>query len=129
MANRVGGLDRLKRKLEQLPQILRDEVREALDQSANEMADMVRTNLPNGPDERGHIRDSVAVKEGRHGLSVEVSMGDGAHPYAAPLEFGHANGSKHTPATPVFFPARKVVGKKHRNRVRRAFRRGVKKIT
>lgn len=126
---RGDGLARLKRKLERFPQILKDEVRPALEQSANQMADIVRRNLPNGPDDRGHIRDSVQVTDGRHELSVKVSMGDANQPYAAPLEFGHANGSKHTPATPVFFPARKITTKRHRARVSRAFRRGVKKLT
>ncbi len=126
---RIGGLDRLKRKLEQLPTVLKDELRAAVEQSANEMADRVRNNLPTGPDERGHIRDSVRVSDGKHELAKKVTMGGEGFEYGPALEFGHANGSKHTPGVPVFFPARRVSSKRHRARVRRAYRRGVKKIT
>lgn len=111
-----------------MPGALKDALKEQLDRSADEMVALVVRNIPDGPDKGGHIRDAVHKEAGKHDLSVVVVYGDAEHPYAAPLEFGHANGSKHTAPTPVFFPARRVVAKKHKRRMSRAARKAIKGI-
>ena len=130
---RRGGFDgqrAYEAKLMAHPQAVRDAAKDAIDKTAAETVARLKLNVPHGPDERGHIVDSIRVEPGRHELEVVIKVGSEAMPYAAPLEFGHKNpdGSRTAPAK-FFFPTIKVMRKKLRARTIRAIRAAYRKLS
>lgn len=104
---KVKGVDKLKRKLKAMPKIARDEIHDALRQSA---AEMVGTAKSFAPVKSGALRDSVGYTFGDYkpensnvrgvvgggsrladpDLTVTIHAGDAKAYYAAFVEFGTA---------------------------------------
>jgi len=124
---KVDGLDALNRKLAAMPVAAKAEIKKALDKSAAEMEAMA-TAL--APVENGDLRRSVVRShEGSHELQVIVRAGDENTP-AGPVEFGHDQDSPDGGAAPVpfFWPAYRVMKKRHKGRVKRAITRAAKAV-
>ncbi|MDO1559823.1 HK97 gp10 family phage protein [Brevundimonas sp. 2R-24] len=120
------GLAEFQRRIDALPDHVRTAARQALEKSTDEAVSLIQRNVATHPD-APHIRDTVRAEPGRSDLSIDVVMGSEEAPYAAPLEFGHmAPDGSHVPAQPVFYPAVKVVRKRHRSRIAREVRKALK---
>lgn len=98
--------------------------------SAKEFEALVRQIVPRGPEERGHLVDTLrSWSVGETGVAVGIGNRGGGKPYPLHLEAGHRNkDGSHTPATPFWFPAKRVLKKKHNNRALRAERAAIKTI-
>ena len=154
MATKVEGLDRLKRKLRRFPEIAREQIARAMEQSAQEVVEMARRLAPV---DDGDLRDSIGWSwygapqgsivlgevrpEGSRGagnLSIVIYAGDDRAWYARFVEFGtnaHVNGgifagTQHpgTRAQPFFYPAWRAMRKRAKSRVSRAVRATAKKV-
>jgi HK97 gp10 family phage protein len=148
------GVDKLKRKLRAIPQIAREEIHVALQQSAAEMADTAKNFAPV---KSGTLRNSIGYTSGAYkaenanvrgvggggklndkDLTVTIHAGDAKAYYAAFVEFGtapHTNKGKfagsHNPgasARPFFFPAYRLVKKRVTSKISRATSRAAKKV-
>jgi hypothetical protein len=111
------------RKAFALPDEARKAMMDTIVKSTDEAVNKIKNNLPTGPERNGHIRDTVKAERGRTVMTIDVVMGSAEQPYPAGLEWGHMVHGKHVPAQPVFFPAIKIVRKKHRARMRRAIKK------
>lgn len=102
------------------------EARRACELAANEAAALAKASVSKGDARGGHIQDSIRVVK-IDADTWAVKVGDAAREYAAPLEFGHAapDGSR-VPPRKFFFPAIRVVNKRHRARIRRWFRKAIR---
>lgn len=127
---KVEGIERLREKLLALvnSSTARGSVRAANAKSADEMAALVRAIIPRGNDEEGHVADTLKrFQEGDWGEGV--SIGDAAHRYPLHLEAGHRDkGGKHVPAKPYWYPSLRVLRKRSKGRVNRAYLAAVKQI-
>jgi HK97 gp10 family phage protein len=101
---KISNVDRLKRKLRAMPQAVKDEIRIALMESADEITDLAQSFVPV---RTGALRDSIrwrfgdvpgnrkAVLVGKttlggHELSVTIEAGDEETYWARFVEFGTA---------------------------------------
>lgn len=149
------GVDRLKRKLKRMPQVARKEIKAALQQSAEELAETAKSLAPV---KSGALRDSIGYTFGNYkaenanvrgvsggggrlndpDLTVTVHAGDAKAFYAAFVEFGtagHKAGGKFkgayippSPAQPYFFPAYRLVKRRVRSRISRATNKAARKV-
>lgn len=111
------------RRINAIPVEAREAIKEALVKGTDEAVVKIKANLPVGPDERGHIRDTVKSSPGRTELTIDVSMGSSEQPYSAALEWGHHVHGHHVPAVPVFFPQIRKAKKRTRARIRRSIKK------
>lgn len=152
MPTRVLGLDRLKRKLRQLPEAAKAEIAKAMEQTAGEVVAMAKALVRA---DSGTLRDSIGwtygdapvgaltlgkVRSGQSSgnLVITVFAGGGDAFYARWIEFGtapHINegrfaGSEHpgTAAQPFFYPSWRANRRKGRGRVTRAITKAAKRI-
>jgi HK97 gp10 family phage protein len=148
---KIRNLDRLKRRIRQMPVATKAEIRAALDDGSSEMVDLAKTFVPK---KRGALRDSIGKTWGEykpenanvrgvssggagHELSVVIHAGDANSYYASWVEFGtapHKNGGKFkgtqnpgAKASPYFFPAYRLLKKRMKSKLSRAMRRAIKK--
>jgi HK97 gp10 family phage protein len=151
---KIEGLERLKKRFDRLPANVFDEVGKAIETGANEIADMQKRLAPV---RTGALRDSIAVsldgkppryaafrpKKGRNavapeaGVTAVITAGNPEVRYAHLVEFGTAphvvggkfKGAEHpgARAEPFFYPAYRVLKRRVRGRISRAFSKGVKK--
>lgn len=154
MATKVQGLDRLRRKLTRLPELAREEIAKAMEQSANEIVAMMKS-LVAGSTDTGTLQMSInwtwgdapkgsmvlgAVRQGGRGagnMAITIYAGGGDAFHARFVEFGtspHLNGGKFagsqhpgTPAQPFFYPAWRAGRKRARGRVTRAITKSAKR--
>ena len=148
------GVDKLKRKLKAIPVVARQEIHEALQQSAAEMTATARNFAPV---DSYALRNSIGYTFGEYkaenanvrgvsgggklndkDLTVTIHAGDAKAFYAAFVEFGtaaHTNKGKfagsHNPGTsagPFFFPAYRLVKKRVTSRISRATNKAAKKV-
>jgi HK97 gp10 family phage protein len=152
---KIQNLDRLKKKLAELPKVARQEMRKALDQSAAEIVDLQRRFAPV---QSGDLRDSIdytfgafeaensnvrGVSGGGGGvgdpdLTVTIHAGDAKAYYAAFVEFGtapHVSGGKFagsenpgTTAQPFFYPGFRLGKKKTKSRIARAATKAARRV-
>jgi HK97 gp10 family phage protein len=131
-----GGISRLQARLLAIPQQVRDGIKPAMEKSAQEIVDAMKTLVPV---KTGHLRDSIgwtwgdppkgSVVLGKssalEGLTITIYAGEGEHDvfYARFVEFGTA----HAHAHPFFFPAYRLYKKRAANRIKRAVRTSVRK--
>ena len=107
------------RKLAAQRKVAEEKLKKACEKSARDQANLMARTAPVGP-QAPHIRDTIEVEITADGATARVGSPETP---AAPIEQGHMkkNGT-HVPGARFFYPARKVIGKKHRGRVRRAGR-------
>lgn len=147
---RILGLDRLKRKLRQFPDAVTKEIRQAMEQSAGEIVEMMKSLVAV---ESGELRDSIgwtwgdrprysqavaAVKSRDGNMVITIYAGNERVRYAHLVEFGsapHINagkfaGSKHpgTAAQPYFFVSFRALRRRAKGRVTRAVNKAAKRM-
>ena len=101
-------------------------IQPALDQSADELVDSIKSIAPVSELEMhpGELRDSTHKEAGSTSLSVNVvvdAKDAKGHGFAPHVEFGHkTKDGKHVAAVPFFFPSVRVGKKKLSGRISRA---------
>lgn len=120
----ITGLDRLRKRLEGLPDEIEAALVEAVKASAEAVRDEVRRTVPvdqSGQDSH-HLRDTVAIRYREEGLVAEVGWFDQADSYATFVEYG----TRRRPAQPSLRPAFEAERRRYRARlsdeVRKALR-------
>ena len=147
MANgaRIIGLAKLQKKLNAMPQIAKDEIKRALEQSANEIVDMMRNLVPV---DSGALRDSIGWTYGeapRGAMTIgsvraseltgdltitvyagtrDKKLGEADAYYARWVEFG----TQKMQAQPFFYPAYRALRRRAKGRVTRATNKAAKKV-
>lgn len=146
----VIGLDRLKKKLQRFPAIVEQEIRAAMEVSANEMVALMKSLVPV---ESGTLRESIGwswgeapkgamtigrVQSRSGNLVITIYAGGGDAFYAWIVELGsapHLNGgrfagSQHpgTAAKPFFFVSFRALRRRARGRVTRSINKAAKRI-
>lgn len=133
MATRVEGLDRLRKKLNAIPEISRQEIRKALEKSAEEIVALAKSLVPVAT---GELRDSIgwtwgdapsgsmvlAEASGPDDLKITVFAGNSEAFYARWVEFGTTK-MQHQP---FFYPAYRALRKRVRGRITRATRKAAR---
>ncbi|WP_086809811.1 HK97-gp10 family putative phage morphogenesis protein [Streptomyces reticuliscabiei] len=95
---RITGLDRLRKRLADLP----DEVEAALVKAVKESAEAVRDEVRRtAPVATGNLRESVDIRYREGGLVADVGWFDQADSYATYVEYG----TRGRPAQPSLRPA------------------------
>lgn len=142
---RIRNLDSFKRKLRLLPQIAKDEIRRGLEQSADEIVNLMKRMVPV---DEGKLRDSIgwtwgAPPEGASvftqaagdaGTVITIYAGDRntVVTNARGVEFQNAFiqefGAKHRGASPFFRPAWRLSRKRAQNRISRSLGRAARKV-
>lgn len=147
---KVQGLDRLKRKLRAFPEIVKAEIRTAMEQGADEIVNMMKSLVPV---ESGELRDSIgwtwgdrpaysqaigSVKSADGNMVITIYAGNSKVRYAHLVEFGtspHVNGGKFagsqhpgTKAQPFFFVSYRALRKRTKSRVTRAVNKAAKRM-
>jgi len=117
----ISGLDRLQAKLRAMPREAKEEIRTALNRSADEVVNLARTLAPVAD---GDLRGSIRKESGSHDLKIDVKAGNEKAFYARWVEFG----APHRTATPFFFPAYRSLKKRIRSRLTRASTKAAKKV-
>ncbi|PDS97521.1 hypothetical protein CO659_12715 [Rhizobium sp. S9] len=146
----IKGLKELQRKLDRLPQVAKERIREAMEQGAGEIVTMMRSLVPT---DSGDLRDSIAWTWGRApkgamtlgkvqsvggDLTITVYAGNATAYYARFVEFGtasHTAGGKFAgatipaiPASPFFFVSYRANRKKVKSRITRAINKAAKEV-
>ena len=127
-------LDRLKRRLEAIPESVRNAVKPALQKSADELADRMRSLAPV---DQGDLRDSIAVTMGP-GRTPPYSTPGGAKEVLenavaitvgnSKVRYGHIleHGSTKMAAQPFFWPSYRLLRRKLQNRIKRRISKAVR---
>jgi hypothetical protein len=126
---RTQNLQRFKEKvLKRFPQAAKDEIRKANDKNADEFMAKLRQIVPT---DTGELERTIAKEPGRTETAVAVGVGDAETP-AGPVEYGHmtgeqgSSGREHVRGRPFFWPARRVLFKRMKNRTARAMTKAAK---
>ena len=99
----VNGIARLKRRLEDLPDEIRQALAKGVEKSAEAIAEDVSRNVPvdtSGRDSH-HLKDTVDIRYREDGLIAQIGWFDQQDYYAAFVEFG----TRSQPAQPSLHPA------------------------
>lgn len=128
MVNRVEGLDRLKARLTALSAAARAEMLRAHNANADEFMAKVAQIVPRSNDPDGvELADTLEKVAGQTETGVKVQIGGAPALYPAHLELGHMGpGGKKVDATPFWYPAKRVLKKRHRGRSARALNKAIK---
>jgi HK97 gp10 family phage protein len=131
---KIQGADRLKRKLRVLPKIAREEIRKALAQGAEEIADLARRLVPV---DEGDLRASIGWTFGRppkgsrilgqakgNGIAATIYAGSSEAFYSRWVEFGTVK----MRARPYFYPAYRLGRKRAKSRISRAMTKAAKRV-
>lgn len=123
---RVEGLEALERRVAELPDVLRDQIKKAMVNNGKALVKRLRSVAPR---EKGDLLASIEMVEGPGPLAVTVRAGNAETP-GKHVEYGHdAPDGTHVPAVPFFWPSYRVEKKAIRGRVVRATNAGVKAVT
>lgn len=134
---RIIGLAKLQKKLNAMPRIAKDEIKRALEQSANEIVELAKTLVP---EDTGDLKDSIGWTYGKvprgamtlgkvfasklaTDLTITIYAGNSEAYYARFVEFGTQKMS----ARPYFYPSYRANKKKAQSRIRRSITRAAKK--
>ncbi|MFJ6386448.1 HK97-gp10 family putative phage morphogenesis protein [Streptomyces sp. NPDC091972] len=99
----VNGIARLKRRLEDLPDEIRQALAKGVQKSAEAIAEDVARNVPvdiSGRDSH-HLKDTVDIRYREDGLIAEIGWFDQQDYYAAFVEYG----TRRQAAQPTLGPA------------------------
>ena len=134
---RIIGLAKLQKKLNAMPQIAKEEIKKALEQSADEIVELAKNLVP---EDTGELRDSIGWTYGKvprgamtlgkvfasklaTDLTITIYAGNSEAYYARFVEFGTQKMS----ARPYFYPSYRANKKKAQSRIRRSITRAAKK--
>ena len=127
-----GGISRLRRRLNAIPEVVKQAVQPALQKSADEIVTAMQHLVP---EDQGTLKASIRSEPGEHELQLQITAGGAAttrpvrqgttaeYDYALGVEFGTSK----APAKPFFFPAYRLNRKKVERRIKRAIGQAVKK--
>lgn len=141
MATKIQGLERLRRKLQKMPERIEEQIRLVMEKSANEIVAMAKSLVPV---DSGALRDSIGwtwgdapkgaitIAKGKKGdLAITIYAGTrdkglGAADafYARWVEFG----TQKMTAQPYFYPSYRTNKKRVRGRITRAINKAVKEV-
>lgn len=131
---RSAQLSRLSKKLEAMPERVRESVAPALEKSGNELVGKMRHLAP---EETGALERSITVTPGGQSTppysqpggshmvpvgAVAITAGNAEVRYAHLQEYGTTD----APAQPFFWPAYRLLRKRMLNRTKRALRKAVR---
>ena len=142
MATKIQGLDRLRRKLRQMPEVVKEQIRQEMEKSADEIVRMAQGLVPV---DSGALRDSInwtwgdppkgsmvlaAAKEGDLRITIyagtrDKKLGKGDAFYVRFVEFV----TQKMAARPFFFPAYRANKKRAAGRIRRTISKAVKQVS
>jgi len=150
--SKIKGREKLLRQLRELPAVARSEIKQALAQAADELvasqkrlasskqvADSIEQHWGDKPSGfPSGVLTSAGAVEGDPDLTVWITAGDGDAYWARWEEFGTKprpqggffKGTMHpgTRARPFFYPPYRMLKKRLRSRIARAYRRAAKKV-
>lgn len=135
---RIIGLEKLQKKLNAMPKSVKQEIRKALEQSAEEIVSLAKSLVPV---DKGDLRDSIGwtygdvpkgsialgsvrASELTGDLTITVYAGNNEAYYARWIEWGTQN----MQAQPFFFPSYRALRKRSRSRISRSINRAAKKV-
>lgn len=141
---KIQNLERFRRKLRNLPKVARDEIRKALEKSADEVVDLMKRMVPV---DQGTLRDSIGWTWGEapdgamvfskvaaeEGFAITIYAGNNAT-YVSGSRVDYQNaflqefGSVNMKANPFFRPAWRLNKKRAQSRVRRSIGRAARKV-
>jgi hypothetical protein len=127
MANRVERLEFLTKRIAKLSEAAKEQMAKANQKNAQEFHDKVAQIVPHtGDDKGGDLRATLTLEKGETETGFIVAIGGPSAPYPAHLEHGHAgpDGAK-VEATPFWYPAKRVLKKRHQSRRSRALKQAV----
>lgn len=147
---RILGLSKLQRKLQRMPEVAKARIKEAMEQGANEIVDMMKSFVPV---DSGDLRDSIGwtwgkapkgamtvgtVKSTTGNLVLTIYAGGGDAWYARLVEFGtraHENGGQFpgtqhpgTSKQPFFYTSFRALRKRTKSRITRAMNKAAKEV-
>jgi HK97 gp10 family phage protein len=155
MTAKIQGLDRLNRKLAQLPMVARKRIREAMEQGADEIVAMMKALVP---EKSGDLKDSIAwtwgaapkgaltlatvrgrgVRSTGSENTITIYAGNAEAYYARFVEFGtaaHTAGGMFAgatipaiPASPFFFVSYRANRKRVKSKITRAVNKAAKEV-
>lgn len=153
MATKVQGADALKRKMRAFPKRAREQIAQAMEQSADEIVKMAKSLAPVddgdlqmsiswtwGSAPKGSLTLGTVRSEGKGvgNMAITVFAGNDKAFYARWIEFGTSphvqggmfTGSQHpgTPARPFFYPAYRALRRRIRSRTSRAIRNAARSV-
>ena len=130
---KIQNRDRLRRKIKALPQLVREELRAALQKSGDEITAIQKTLVP---EDDGVLKSTIRNDYEPEDLRVVLTAGgpattkpirEGLSPdydYALAQEFG----TQGMPANPFFFPGYRLGKKRAKSRITRAINKAAKRI-
>ncbi|WP_369455944.1 HK97-gp10 family putative phage morphogenesis protein [Brucella anthropi] len=138
MRSRIIGLEKLQKKLNAMPKLVKQEIRKALEQSAEEIVSLAKSLVPV---DKGDLRDSIGwtygdvpkgsislgsvkASELTGDLTITVYAGNSQAFYARWQEFG----TQKMQAQPFFYPAYRALRRRAKGRVTRATNKAAKKV-
>lgn len=137
MGAKVQNLDKLRRKLRRMPDVVKQATREAFVENANELVGMMNRLAP---EISGTMKETISWEfannsnsrigvKGQEGLGIIVTAGadDENDPgfYASMVEFGTVDNPPH----PFFFPAYRALRRRMKSRVSRKQSKALKQLS
>ncbi|KAB0538470.1 HK97 gp10 family phage protein [Pseudochrobactrum saccharolyticum] len=137
-ASRIIGLVKLQRKIGRLSKVAKQEIKQALEQSAEEIVSLAKSLVPV---DQGALRDSIGWTWGKvpkgamtigkvaeaslaGELTITIYAGNSDAFYARWVEFG----TQKMGAQPYFYPSYRANKKSTRNRIRSSVRQAAKQV-
>lgn len=135
---KVVGLPKLRKKLEALVAVGRDEIRRAMETSANEIVALAKNLVPV---DKGDLKDSIGWTWGKapkgamtlgkvqsdgvdSEFTITIYAGNSEAYYARWVEFG----TQKMGAQPYFYPSYRALRRRSKSRVTRAVTKAIKKV-
>lgn len=135
---KVIGVAKLRRKLEALVAVGRDEIKRAMETSADEIVALAKNLVPV---DKGDLKDSIGWTWGKapkgamtlgtvqsnevdSGFTITIFAGNSDAYYARWVEFG----TQKMAAQPYFYPSYRALRRRSKSRVTRAVTKAIKKV-
>lgn len=135
---KVIGVAKLRRKLEALVSVGRDEIKRAMETSADEIVALAKNLVPV---DKGDLKDSIGWTWGKvpkgamtlgtvqanevdSGFTITIFAGNSEAYYSRWVEFG----TQKMAAQPYFYPSYRALRRRSKSRVTRAVTKAIKKV-
>lgn len=135
---KIIGVAKLRRKLEALVAVGRDEIKRAMETSADEIVALAKNLVPV---DKGNLKDSIGWTWGKapkgamtlgtvqtnevdSGFTITIFAGNSEAYYARWVEFG----TQKMAAQPYFYPSYRALRRRSKSRVTRAVTKAIKKV-
>ncbi|SBT89375.1 phage protein, HK97 gp10 family [Streptomyces sp. DI166] len=113
---RISGTARLRQRLEELPEDIKDALKKGVRESAEAVRDDVKQHVRV---DSGNLRDTAAIRYEENGLAASIGWHDPSEFYAVFQE----RGTRRVPANPTLLPALERERGKYRARLTDEVRR------